>query len=36
LSAVLSDVTIEQLRNSDSKRVLVKDEIDDILSKFGV
>lgn len=36
LSAVLSNVTIEQLRNSDSKRVLVKDEIDDILSKFGV
>jgi hypothetical protein len=36
LSAVLSDVTTEQLRNSDSKRVLVKDEIDDILSKFGV
>lgn len=36
LSAVLSDITTEQLRNSDSKRVLVKDEIDDILSKFGV
>jgi DNA-binding ferritin-like protein (Dps family) len=36
LNAVLSDLTTEQLRNSDSKRVLVKDEIDDILSKFGV
>jgi hypothetical protein len=36
LSAVLDGVTIEQLRNSDTKRVVVKEEIDDILSKFGV
>lgn len=36
LSAVLSDLSTEQLRNSDTKRILVKDEIDDILSKFGV
>ncbi len=36
LEQVLSDVTIDQLRNSDSKRVVVKDSIDDILKTFGV
>jgi hypothetical protein len=36
LEQVLSDVTIEQLRNSETKRVVVKDSIDDILKTFGV
>lgn len=36
LEKVLGDVTIEQLRNSDTKRVVIKEGIDDILSKFGV
>jgi DNA-binding ferritin-like protein (Dps family) len=36
LEKVLSDVTIDELRNSDSKRIVVKDSIDDILKTFGV
>jgi hypothetical protein len=36
LEQVLGDVTIEQLRNSETKRVVVKDSIDDILKTFGV
>jgi len=29
-------VTIDQLRNSDTKRVVVKEGVDDILAKFGM
>ena len=36
LEQVLGDVTIDELRNSDTKRVVIKEGIDDILSKFGV
>jgi hypothetical protein len=36
LQVLLGDLTIEQLRNSDAKRIVVKDGIDDILSKFGI
>lgn len=36
LESVLGDVTIEQLRNSETKRIVVKEGIDDILSKFGM
>jgi len=36
LEKVLSGLSVEELRNSDTKRVVVKEEIDDILSKFGV
>jgi hypothetical protein len=36
LEKVLGDVTIEELRNSDTKRVVIKEGIDDILSKFGI
>lgn len=33
---VLDGVTIDQLRNSDTKRVVVKEGVDDILKKFGL
>lgn len=36
LERILEDVTIEQLRTSDTKRIVVKEGIDDILSKFGM
>ena len=36
LEKVLDGVTIDQLRNSDTKRVVVKESVDDILKKFGV
>ena len=36
LLKVLDGVTIEQLRNSDTKRVVVKEGVDDILAKFGM
>jgi hypothetical protein len=36
LLKVLDGVTVEQLRNSDTKRVVVKEGVDDILSKFGM
>lgn len=36
LLKVLDGVTIEQLRNSDTKRVVVKEGVDDILAKFGL
>ena len=36
LLKVLDGVTVEQLRNSDSKRVVVKESVDDILAKFGM
>ena len=36
LLQVLDGVTIEQLRNSDTKRVVVKEGVDDILKKFGL
>ena len=36
LETLLGDLTIEQLRNSDAKRIVVKEGIDDILSKFGI
>lgn len=36
LLTVLDGLTIDQLRNSDTKRVLVKESVDDILKKFGV
>jgi hypothetical protein len=36
LLRALDGVTIEQLRESDTKRVVVKESVDDILSKFGV
>ena len=36
LEQVLSNVTIDELRNSDTKRVVVKESIDDILKNFGV
>jgi len=36
LEVLLGDMTTEQLRNSDTKRIVVKEGIDDILSKFGV
>ena len=36
LEQTLSNVTIEELRNSDSKRIVVKESIDDILKGFGV
>ena len=36
LHKILVGVTIDQLRNSDTTRVVVKEEVDDILSKFGV
>jgi hypothetical protein len=36
LEKVLDGVTIDQLRNSDTKRVVVKESVDDILKKFGI
>ena len=36
LLAVLDGVTIDQLRHSDTKRVVVKEGVDDILAKFGM
>jgi len=33
---VLDGVTIDQLRNSDTKRIVVKEGVDDILKKFGL
>ena len=36
LLKVLDGVTIEQLRNSDTNLVVVKEGVDDILSKFGM
>ena len=35
LAALLDGVEIEKLRNSDTQRVVIKEGIDDILSKFG-
>ena len=35
LEKVLADVTIDQLRNSDTKRLVVKEGVDDIMKKFG-
>lgn len=35
LEQVLGDVTIDELRNSDTKRVVIKESIDDILKTFG-
>jgi hypothetical protein len=29
-------VTIDQLRNNDTKRIVVKEGVDDILAKFGL
>jgi DNA-binding ferritin-like protein (Dps family) len=36
LEKVLGDTTIDELRNSDTKRVVIKESIDDILRTFGV
>jgi hypothetical protein len=36
LEKLLEGVDIERLRNSDTKRVVMKEGIDDILAKFGV
>lgn len=36
LEKLLSGVEIEKLRNSDTQRVVIKEGLDDILSKFGV
>jgi hypothetical protein len=36
LADLLDGVEIEKLRNSDTQRVVIKEGIDDILSKFGV
>lgn len=36
LLKILNGVTIDQLRNSDTKRTVVKEGVDDILSKFGL
>lgn len=36
LAKLLDGVEIEKLRNSDTQRVVIKEGIDDILSKFGV
>jgi polyhydroxyalkanoate synthesis regulator phasin len=36
LLKILDGVTVEQLRNSDTKRIVVKEGVDDILSKFGM
>ena len=35
LEKIVSGVTIEQLRNSDTKRVVVKEGVDEVLKKFG-
>jgi hypothetical protein len=36
LAVLLDGIEIEKLRNSDTQRVVIKEGIDDILSKFGV
>ena len=36
LFRILDGVTIDQLRNSDTKRTVIKESVDDILSKFGM
>jgi hypothetical protein len=36
LLRVLDGVTIDQLRNNDTKRIVVKEGVDDILKKFGL
>lgn len=36
LFSILDGVTIDQLRNSDTKRTVIKEGVDDILSKFGM
>jgi hypothetical protein len=36
LEKAIGDVTIEQLRNSDTTREVVKESVDDILKKFGI
>jgi hypothetical protein len=36
LLRVLDGVTIDQLRNNDTKRIVVKEGVDDILAKFGL
>jgi hypothetical protein len=36
LERAISGVTIEQLRNSDTTREVVKESVDDILKKFGI
>lgn len=36
LEKLLDGVNIDQLRNSDTKRVVIKEGIDDILAKFGI
>jgi hypothetical protein len=36
LEKTLGNVTIEELRNSDTKRIVIKESIDDILKTFGV
>ena len=36
LEVLLSGIEIEKLRNSDTQRVVIKEGIDDILSKFGM
>jgi DNA-binding ferritin-like protein (Dps family) len=36
LEKVLGNTTIDELRNSDTKRVVIKESIDDILKTFGV
>jgi len=35
LEQVVAGLSIETLRNSDTKRVVVKESVDDILKKFG-
>jgi hypothetical protein len=35
LLKILDGVTIDQLRSSDTKRIVVKEGVDDILKKFG-
>jgi hypothetical protein len=36
LLRVLDGVTIDQLRNNDTKRIVVKEGVDGILAKFGL
>jgi hypothetical protein len=36
LEQLLDGLNIDQLRNSDTKRVVIKEGIDDILAKFGI
>jgi hypothetical protein len=35
LAKALDGLTIDELRNSDTKRVVIKESIDDILKTFG-